>query len=140
MALSLLLLLASASAQVGPWAVDERCPTGSDNIGCTRTMFQSSPAIEVTLIFRDSFQLRGVVRSCDAEPVGLSFTPDSAWSRKTTRERAVIVRSFVSAWMKTAHAGCPSDRPTPSISLANFEDLFARLSSDTERYPDTLSR
>jgi hypothetical protein len=138
MLLTSLLLLSAASAlppkvMEGPWELNERCATGWDSFGCTRTMSQSSQALDVTLIFRDELEIRGTIRSCDQEPATVSTKwTKERWRTLSSKARVLSARSLLEVWMTTAQAGC-GPKPTPSLSLSMFQEAFDRM--DTAMKP-----
>src|SRR5262245_11763456 len=106
MLLSFLMFLAGAQVETqlsqGAWQFSERCWSQRDNFGCIRSMAQSSLAIDVTLSFRDEFDMMEAnVRSCDQEPVMLSFRRPlgNDWRKLSVTERASKVRNLLEAWM-----------------------------------------
>lgn len=123
------LLLAAGSTtsdqQFGAWRATERCAHDADNVGCTRTLSQSNPNLDVILILRDSFAIRATVRSCDQEATRVSFTPDpKEWKRLPLAGRIDQTKRVLMQWAEASVIGCGY----PAVlSLDGFENGFSRL-------------
>ncbi|WP_439533460.1 hypothetical protein [Polymorphobacter sp.] len=125
------MLLAAPSApsdeRVGAWLASERCASGFDSFGCTRTLSQSNPNIDAILIFRDDFAIRATVRSCDQESTHLSFRVDQGeWEKLSSAERIRRARKVLAQWAASSGGGCAH----PShLSFDGFEEGFSRLAA-----------
>jgi hypothetical protein len=123
------LLLAAGGTtsdqQFGVWQATERCAHDADSFGCTRTLSQSNPNLDVILIFRDSFAIRATVRSCDQEATRVSFTPDpKEWKRLTLAGRMDQTKRVLTQWAEASGIGC--GHPA-ALSFDGFEDGFSHL-------------
>lgn len=123
------LLLAAGSTtsdqQFGAWRATERCGHDADNFGCTRTLSQSNPNLDVLLIFRGSFVIKATVRSCDQEPARVSFMPDpQKWKLLPLAERINQTKRVLTQWAKASTIGCGI--PT-GLSFVGFDDGFSQL-------------
>jgi len=123
---SALLLAAGGTAgdqQFGAWQATERCAHDADSFGCTRTLRQSNPNLDVVLIFRESLAIRATVRSCDQEATQLSFTPDpKEWKRLTLKGRMDQTKRVLTQWAEASAIGC--NHPA-ALSFDGFEDGFS---------------
>lgn len=127
MVASVLLLAAGGTTSgqhFGGWLATEGCAHDADNFGCTRTLSQSNPNLDVILIFRDSLAIRATVRSCDQVPTRVSFTPDSAWKQLTLAGRIDQTKRVLTQWAKASGIGC--GHPA-ALSFDGFENGFSRL-------------
>jgi hypothetical protein len=125
---SILLLAAGGTAsdqQFGKWQATEVCAHDADSFGCTRTLSQSNPNLDVVLIFRDSLAIKATVRSCDQETTRVGFTPDpKEWKRLTVAGRMDQTKRVLKQWAKASVIGC--GHPA-AISFDGFEDGFSHL-------------
>jgi len=126
---SILLLAAGGTSidqQFGAWRATEGCAHDADNFGCTRTLSQSNPNLDVILIFRDSFVIRATVRSCDQEATRVSFTPPDPkeWRRLTLAGRIDQTKRVLTQWAEASAIGC--SHPA-ALSFDGFENGFSRL-------------
>jgi hypothetical protein len=125
---SILLLAAGSTSpdqQFGAWRATEGCAHDADNFGCTRTLSQSSPNLDVILIFRDSLVIRATVRSCDQEATRVSFAADpKGWRRLTLAGRIDQTKRVLTQWAEASVMGC--SHPA-ALSFDGFENGFSRL-------------
>ncbi|MBX9663730.1 hypothetical protein [Novosphingobium sp.] len=111
--------------QFGAWQGTEVCAHDADSFGCTRTLRQSTPNLDVILIFRDSFAIRATVRSCDQEATRVSFTPDpKEWKQLSLAKRIDRTKQVLTQWADASVIGC--SHPA-ALSFDGFENGFSRL-------------
>lgn len=126
--LPILLLAAGGTTsdqQFGAWRATEVCAHDADSFGCTRTLQQSIPNLDVILIFRDSFAIRATVRSCDQEATRVSFTPDpKEWKQMALARRIDRTKRVLAQWTEASGIGC--GHPA-ALSFDGFENSFSRL-------------
>jgi len=136
------LLLAAGGTtsdqQFGAWRATEVCAHDADSFGCTRTLRQSNPNLDVILIFRDSFAIWATVRSCDQEATRVSFTPDpKEWKHLALAGRIDRTRKVLTQWGEASVIGC--GHPA-ALSFDGFESGFSRLDAAASADVGVLSK
>jgi hypothetical protein len=136
------LLLAAGGTtsdqQFGAWRATEVCAHDADSFGCTRTLRQSNPNLDVILIFRDSFAIRATVRSCDQEATRVSFTPDpKEWKQLAVARRIDRTQRVLTQWAEASVIGC--GHPA-ALSFDGFENGFSRLDAAASADVEVLSK